>query len=73
MCRQYTSPVLRVQYSLHGTISSASPLCASFDQEDSAIYVVVLEARVYVTTRGMGPDSMNRVTCPVRTPDKVMK
>jgi len=73
MCRQYINPVLRVQYSLHEATCSASPLCASFDQEDSAMYVAVLEARVYVTTRGMGSDSMNRVTCPIRTPDKVMK
>jgi hypothetical protein len=73
MYRQYISPVLRVQYSLHETTCSASPLCASFDQEDSAMYVAVLEARVYVTNRGMGSDSVNRVTCPIRTPDKVMK
>ena len=75
MCRQYISPLLRVQYSLHETTSSGSPLCASFDQEDSAMYVAVLEARVYtyVTTRGMESDSMNRITCPIRSTDKVMK
>jgi hypothetical protein len=73
MRRQYISPALRVQYSLQETTRSASLLCASFDQEDSAMYVAVLEARVYVTTRGMGSESLNRVTCPIRTPDKVMK